>query len=292
MEIAKKEKILILGASSWIGYYVWGSLRRKKIGGSIIGTYNSYQSLGNGEDVWRHFDYHEPEDILEFIKEYKPNIIINLLGGKDEFLADFHVSLVDTLRSKSTWYLFMSSSMVFDGKPDAPHQEDDIASAQSEYGLLKQACEQQIKRNLNSYCICRISATHGFAPNKISRTESLLKRLQAGEKIMVDKGVFQNRLDVSSVADVLTELVRHQPRGTFHIGAVDQSEEDIFLKKIASEFGYNPDQVVSVDSKPKYLTVVPRKIFDIVGNRYKQMEAETIEKIKDIPEFKKYRVNK
>lgn len=285
----KNGKILILGVSSWIGHYLAKSLEQKNIGSLVVGTHYTHELTQTEHSVLKRFDYRKPDDLLNFITTFQPDVVINLLSGEEVNLLQFHTALLNLLQYSSAWYLFMSSAMVFDANLTMPHQEDDTIGAKSDYGKLKEKCEQQIKKNLSNYCISRISAIHGFALNKISRTEHFLQRLQKGEKIDVDMHVFQNRLAVSDLADILTELVLWRPQGVFHLGTVDQSEEDVFLRKIATVFGYKPDQIISVPSQPKYLTVIPRKIFEIVGDQYMKMEANTIEKIAVIPEFKKYR---
>lgn len=288
MAIVKNDKVLILGASGWIGHYVSQSLQKKNIGTDIVGTYYSNESISSISGRLQPFDYRKADDLLDFIEAFRPDVVINLLSGKDTALLQFHTVLLRTIKTYNPWYLYMSSSMVFDANLAVPHQEDDATNAKSDYGKLKEKCEQQIKKNLTNYCICRISAIHGFAPHKISRTENFLQQLQRGGNIKVDKHVFQNRLEVSDLADILTELIYKQPHGVFHVGTVDQTEEDIFLRKIASVFGYSPDGVISMPSQPKYLTVVPEKIFKIVGEQYMKTETNTIEKIAAIPEFKKY----
>jgi dTDP-4-dehydrorhamnose reductase len=283
------KKILILGASSWIGHYLVEALSKtstqEKV--EILGTF--FKNKPTLPCTWIPFDYQSSDSFFNVFSEFKPDVVVNLLGGTDEALFQFHKKLIETLHSTSTLYVFMSSSMAFDGEPSRPHIETDPVNGTSVYGKFKADCEKALRDVSKNYAIVRISAVHGFAPNKISRTERFLKRLSLGEKIEVDGGVFQNRLCIADMAEMLSTLILRSAVGIFHLGTIDQSEEIEFLGKLAKGFGYPETQLVLKPGPVKYLTVVPERIFGILGSGFRKTEEETIQKILDTPEFKEHK---
>lgn len=283
------KKILILGASSWIGHYLITALNKpsiqKKI--EILGTF--CQNKPTLLCAWIPFDYRSSDSLFNALSEFRPDVVVNLLGGTDEALFQFHKKLAERLHNTSTLYVFMSSSMVFDGDPSHRHAETDPINGISVYGKFKANCEKVLQDSSKNYAIIRISAVHGFAPNKISRTERFLKRLSLGEKVEIDSGVFQNRLFIADMAEMLCALILRSAVGIFHFGAIDQSEEVEFLGKLAGAFGYSKAQLVLKPGPVKYLTVVPEMVFDVLGSGFRKTEEETIQKILDTPEFKQYK---
>ncbi len=91
------------------------------------------------------------------------------------------------------------------------------------------------------------------------------------------------------MAEMLSILIMRSAVGIFHLGTIDQSEEIEFLGKLAKGFGYPETQLVLKPGPVKYLTVVPERIFGILGSGFKKTEEETIQKILDTPEFKQYK---
>lgn len=283
------KKILILGASSWIGHYLVEALSKtstqEKV--EILGTF--CKNKPTLPCTWIPFDYQSSGSFFAVLSELKPDVVVNLLGGTDETLFQFHKKLIETLRSTSTLYVFMSSSMAFDGDPSHPHTEADPVNGTSVYGKFKADCEKVLQNSSKDYVIVRISAVHGFAPNKLSRTERFLKRLSLGEKIEIDGGVFQNRLFIADMVEMLSALILRSAVGIFHLGTIAQSEEIEFLGKLAGAFGYSKTQLVLKPGPVKYLTVVPEMVFDVLGSGFRKTEEETIQKILDTPEFKQYK---
>ncbi len=281
--------ILILGASSWIGHYLTGELHTitTDIPVKIIGTFCANKPA-KPDDVFP-FDFRAPASLFSFLADSRPDIVINLLGGVDESLFQFNRKLAGILAENDSHHVFMSSSMVFDGRANQPHTETDVTQGKSDYGVFKARCEEVVRSVAGDYSIVRISAVHGFAPNKISRTERFLKRLAQNEIIEVDSGVFQNRLSIAQMSKMLAALVITSAQGIFHLGTSDQSEEIDFLGRMAEIFGYSRTQLVVKPAPAKYLTVIPNNIFNVVGDGFKRTELDTLHEIRALPEFQKYK---
>ena len=71
-------------------------------------------------------------------------------------------------------YSYASSFNACDAQLSNPHLEDKLSQAQSEYGIFKSRCEEEMKSSSKSYSIFSFSATHGWALNRTGRTEAFL----------------------------------------------------------------------------------------------------------------------
>ena len=282
------ETILILGASGWIGYNFTHQVCSTMPLARVIGTYFEHttrqlpcQSL--------FFDYTVAAALSSLLQSVRPSVVVNLLGGEEAGLFRTHQELTRKLKELSVYYIFMSSSMVFDADVSKPHQETDPIQGKSSYGIHKEQCERFLHDEGENYCIMRISATHGYSPNKISRTERFLQNMQLGKSVHVDEKIFQNRLGVADLVSMIIQVMDARLQGVIHLGTIDQSEEVDFLRKIAKHYGYNPHKVEPVKSTPKYLTMIPKTIYEVFGEHLARTEADTLEYIAKIPEFQKYK---
>lgn len=282
------ETILILGASGWIGSHLARQVCNAMPQTHAVGTYFS-ESARSVSCKSLFFDYSDESSLSPILQNVKPSIVVNLLGGEESILLRTHQELTRRLRESSVYYMFMSSSMVFDADASKPHQETDPIKGKSSYGIHKEQCERFLHDEGENYCIMRISATHGYAPNRVSRTERFLQNLRSGNKVKVNEKVFQNRLGVTDVALMLRHVMNARLQGTVHLGTIDQSEEVDFLRKVAERYGYDANNVESVESDYKYLTVIPKTIYDAFGEQLVRSEVDTIEYVAKIPEFQKYK---
>lgn len=283
-------KYLILGASGWIGHHLCLAARKLDPGASVIGTRckNPLYAPVRAASV----DYRSPGGISTLIRRERPDLMLNAIAGTDESLYHFHVAAVAAASSINTHYGFISSSMVFDHDLSHPHRETDAIGARSDYGKFKERCERTLATGNHSSAIFRFSATHGYAPNRISRTEKFLQQLGLNKAIPVDTGVFQNRLGVGHVAEAMVAIMQKRGAGVFHLGSTDQSEEVSFLRRVAAVFGYSPEKIIEKLSEPKYFTTVPEAIVSLLGPTYQYREAQTIAYIANLPQFRKYQRKK
>ena len=281
-------KYLILGASGWIGHYLCIAAKKLDLDASVVGTHCQNPIYAPVRSVL--VDYRSPDVLFNLIDKEKPDIIINAIAGIDELLYKFHVALITGISKTNIHYGFISSSMVFDTDLSRPHNETDAIGASSEYGKFKEQCERALTARGNLYTIFRFSATHGYSPNRISRTEKFLQRLSKNDEIDVDSGVFQNRLGVKDLTETMVAVMQKKATGVFHVGSTDQSDEVSFLRKVSVKFGYLPERIIEKPGVLKYLTTIPNAVLNLLGFGYNQVKMQTIEYIASLPEFQKYRL--
>jgi dTDP-4-dehydrorhamnose reductase len=279
--------ILILGASSWIGYELVRALPTYIPRVRLIGTYyrNQPKHLPIESVQLAHTNR---KKLRTIIRTEQPNVIINVINQTDRAYLELNRIIAKECAARNARIVLCSSAMAFDADLSHPHQEDDKPQAQSEYGKAKVTSEAIIRQIAPKHMIVRFSAIHGYSPTKITRTEAFLQKLAAGSPIEVDRHVYQNRLYAGTLANMIAELIAKRATGTIHLGTKDTSEEFIFLQKLAVAFGYPADQVRSKPaSSPTHLTTVIKKMTDILPLAT-YTETQTIAAVSATPELYKY----
>jgi len=160
------KKVLVIGASGFVGSYIYRRLSEdKKI--ETIGTYcNSFH-----KDLIR-FNYLNSSFTTDIIK-LKPDVIIWLAGEKN--LRETEINFENTkhlicspilsfaannkLNSKAK-FIFLSSDYVFDGEK-GDYSVEDKTEPVSFYGKAKVICEEYIMDNIRDYHIIRAGAIIG-----------------------------------------------------------------------------------------------------------------------------------
>jgi dTDP-4-dehydrorhamnose reductase len=281
----KNKKVLLLGSSGWVAHYVIPDL--VKMGFEVIGFSNSKKPHHDIENF--HYDI-ENENYFSEIKEVECDLIINMLHSKNyDRSFEVHCNTADYCKDTNKHYTYMSSSNAIDGDVTRPHYENEKAFGGSEYGKYKARCEHYLYENMPEALIIRFPATHGFAPNRISRTEEFLQKLQNGEKVPCYKGVYQGRPFVGHLSKMITKAVSELESGIFHLSTLDESDQIDFLTKVANEFGYTDDQVV-IDKEINWnMTITPKKIFEKYGDDYKFIEDDTIRMLGECSHLSKYK---
>ena len=278
-------KILVLGSSGWVAHYLIPELQIMKA--NVIGVSNVNKPVHDIENF--HFNI----DDLSFVDEIKNiecNILINMHHSKNfERAKVLNEELSAYSRNKGIHYVFMSSSNALDGDTSKAHRESEGANGGSDYGKYKAECEQFLYDNNPQASIIRFPATHGYAPNRIARTEEFLQKLKNGDNIEVARGIYQNRPFVGHLAKMMSQVIFDKHSGVFHLGTKDQSEEYEFLQRVATAFGYNEEQLSDGDEYDFNMTVHPKRIYELYGNMYNYTEQDTIDQLVKCPNLSKYK---
>ena len=162
----KKKKVLIVGASGFIGNYIYSNLK-KKSNLIVKGTYCKTRT----KDLIK-FDY-TLQDNFEKIYKIAPDYLIWAAGQKDfklterdlsETLANnyfpFKSFFLNFQCSKSTKIIFISSDYVFDGSRGS-YLISDETYPKSNYGTYKSKCEKFLINSFKDYSIIRAGSIIG-----------------------------------------------------------------------------------------------------------------------------------
>lgn len=282
------EKILVLGAASWLGYLLIEEL--SYIDGSYIlaGTFNR-QKVEFTKDVKTYYSTNL-EKYKKIINEFEPTTIINFLRGEDEEGELICKFVSDYLKENGGYYVYASSVLALDGYNNIDLTEEILAKAKSDYGIFKAKAEQNLYDSSGKWCILRFSSVQGWVPHKLTRNEIFVKKLAENEKISVDLGVFQNRMLADLMIKGISKLINLKTEGIIHFGTLDNSDEIDFLREQAKIFGFSSNLIeASANKRNMNLVCVPNRIFNILGDDFKIRERDTLNSLSQMEALKKYK---
>lgn len=280
------KKILLLGSSGWVAHYLIPSLQKHISGCQILGSVVNNTPEHNIETFKATSD--DLEVIDAKIKGFSPDIIVNMTRGEDDNSFQLHKLLIESCNSNDIHYNYFSSFNALDANKEQEHYEDDLPNAQSEYGIFKAKCENELSKSSNNHSIFRFGATHGWAPNRLSRTETFLEHMLSGESLTIDTGVLQNRLATNHMAHMMAAVLEKSGEGVFHFGAVDGSEEIDFLRDLAESFGHSKEQIVEGATNVCNALMIPERTLQLIGKDYEKTEADTIHAVRHMIRLSQY----
>lgn len=254
MEKDSKQKIVILGASGFIGNAIYKELC------SYFKTFGSYQTPNNffrKNHQFFHYD-HEQDDIYEILESLKPNVVISSLRGSFATQILAHQHIIEYVRENNCRIIYLSSANVFDGYSKFPSYENDKTLSESVYGRFKIKIENAIMRLPKSkWTILRLPMVFGSGSPRIEEIKTSLK-----EKTPIE--VFPNLVMNVTTEDKLTQqihyIVNRKKTGIFHLGSKDLVHHDDFIKDIINSLGdYKPVfKNVYTTNDERYLAVLPK----------------------------------
>jgi dTDP-4-dehydrorhamnose reductase len=223
------------------------------------------------------------------LRSLEVGTVLNLARGEQDQDFQFHKELIAYCNQRGIRYIYASSGNAVDADVSRSHLETDPPSSQTEYGQFKARCENEMLKNCRHPVALRFPGMHGWAPNRMARTEDFLRRLQQGEIIRASHGVLQNRPFAGDLAKMIVRLVMDEKvRGVFHLGTSDFSDEVDFLQRLAVAFGYSPEQVVGGEWAPWNAVVVVDRWSQQFPQDSVPTEAQTIARVRQQPELQIY----
>jgi dTDP-4-dehydrorhamnose reductase len=281
----KDSQIMVLGASGWLSHYLIPEILKPNGAGVLAGYFTNQPKF----DFPKVNPFQFSAGNFSAIENLTPSLIINLARGEEEIDFQFHKQLIDFCNQKKIRYLYASSANAFDATPQVFHNEADKPVANSPYGKHKARCEEELFKHCNRPLAFRFAATHGWAPNRVARTETFLQSLKNNEKLPVNTGVIQNRTFVGDLARMISTLISdNEAEGLFHLGTSDWSEEKHFLQKMARAFGYDANQIVEDESFQWNAVVLPERWQKRYPHLLPPTENETIQKVREQKQFHRY----
>ena len=282
-----QDKVLVLGSTSWLGYLLLEELSMKIPQIPLASTIYKNKLYFNFNV--KLFDASDLQDCNSILNEFQPTIIVNFLRGEDDNGMLLHKAVINYAEKSEAYYIYASSALALDAYSGIELTENILANGKSDYGLFKAKCEQALYDSTSKWCILRFASVQGWVHHKLTRNENLLKSLSKGEKIIVDSGVFQNRMLANLMIKGIVDLIFYKTEGIIHFGTIDSSDEVDFLHKQAELFGYSSKLIErSTVDRNVNLVCVPNRIFDILGETYRVSEKDTLQSLSKITELKKY----
>ncbi len=249
-----KHKILILGASGFIGNAIYKELC------SYFNTYGTYRSDSSEFSKNEHFFQYdiEEDDIFEILESVKPTIIISALRGNFSAQIIAHKHLIEYIKVHKTKFIFLSSANVFDAYSKYPSYEYDKTLSNSIYGHFKIKIENALLRlPKRQIAVLRIPMVFGSGSPRI---EEMKTQLMDKSAIEVFPNLILNVTTDKKLTQQIHYIINRNKFGVFHLGSKDLIHHDEFITDILKSLGYlNPlVKQVYTTNNDRYLAVLPK----------------------------------
>lgn len=219
-------RILVTGVTGQVGYELLNTLRE----------------LGDVKGLTRQqADLSQPESLIEPIREWRPEVIINPAAytavDKAESETDLAMRvnrdapgiLAEQAKALGALLIHFSTDYVFDGCQNRPYRENDPTGPINAYGTSKLAGEQAIQAAGGDYLILRTAWVYSYRGNNF--LNSMIRLMQEREELGIvadQRGCPTSALFLAdATADIVERAQKKRQQGRF--------ESDIYHLTCAGE---------------------------------------------------------
>lgn len=195
-----KERVLITGASSYVGARIYYDLREKY---ETVGTYHRTQLSSS----FLHLDTTRQDEVKKLVEEIRPNTIIHVAANASAKWCDEHPEEARFLNETATisiveGALRVDSSIIFISSYAA-------LDTSNVYGQTKEASEEAIKEATNKYVILRPSLIIGLSPNTFNDRpfNRILRNIDEGAPAIYDTSWKFQPSYLGHISEVITMVI-------------------------------------------------------------------------------------
>jgi dTDP-4-dehydrorhamnose reductase len=167
----------------------------------------------------------DPEDRAAgeaLLDELDPTAVCHLAMGPEAWAA----ALAGWCRTRRRPFLFTSTAMVFDQKPDGPHRVGDPRTAKDDYGRYKIRCEDAVRGASNAAIVARIGWQIGESRGGNNMLEALYRMAEVSGAVRASRAWIPACSFMHDTADALLTLLDRGEPGVFHLDANAHSALD------------------------------------------------------------------
>jgi dTDP-4-dehydrorhamnose reductase len=234
MEITK---ILVTGSAGLIGIQVVKDLldNHKQV-------YSCYNKTKPKLGIITHLDLTKKDDIVNTMNRIKPDVVIHLGAMTDVELCETETELAKKINTDATeilalesekfntFFVYMSTDYVFDGKVGMK-KENDEPNPINFYGKSKLDGERVFKKITTPNVIVRTSTPFGIHSKKISFPIWVKKNLELKKEISVVVDQYTSPSYVPNISKMIIEIIERKITGIIHLaGATKISRYDFAVQ--------------------------------------------------------------
>jgi dTDP-4-dehydrorhamnose reductase len=224
-----QKTLLITGGSGYLGRHLTAKAMDSF---SVYTTYSAHPGQIKAGQVLR-LDLTQRDEVLGLITTLSPDAIIHTAAinpgmGDDEAMKRVNVDgsryVAEGAVAVGARLVHVSSDMIHNGK-NAPYADDAPPTPLNGYGRSKAEAEAAVTEIAPSAAIVRTSLIYGL--EEMDRgTEGFVKRLQAGQPLVLFSDVIRQPVWVETLAEALLKLVllKDEGGGTAERGAPGEDE--------------------------------------------------------------------
>ncbi|HHU48224.1 MAG: dTDP-4-dehydrorhamnose reductase [Caldicoprobacterales bacterium] len=244
-------KVIVTGASGLLGADIVRSF--KKTGHAVIGL------MGR-----KMLDVTKAKDVIEFVSEKKPDLVIHCAGFRMVDLAEkdpVTTYSVNTLGSKNVALacqkqdipmVHISSDSVFDGESNKPYTEFDPPNPVNVYGHSKLMAECEVRTHCHKHFIIRVPLLFGALGYRESNyIYQMVRRLKDGERLKFTTDQLCSPTYTKDVGDTLVQMVDSEYYGLYHLANQGEASRYCFYSYCAEKLGFSTDNIQPILQEEK-----------------------------------------
>lgn len=252
------KKVILTGASSFTG--------TKFI--ELYGSRYDIVSISR-ENRANPIDLNDSDKLASVFSAVHPDVVVHLAAtiGREADRADvFSVdtsttkSLIDLAKKYGTPFVYNSSEIVYEGRPDGMYEEGDEYHQRSDYGRAKQANEKYLRESGLPYLITRGHRYIGYPSISFDRDRSkkfsvTMKNLIAGEEVHLDNKRNITLPLIDDICDVINHYIEHDldKQIILNVGMQKVTTYYTLWRDIANAAGINPALIHDDGDEPNWL---------------------------------------
>jgi dTDP-4-dehydrorhamnose reductase len=270
-QVEEKHRILIIGASGYIGHAIYKEL------GPYFRTFGTYRTPKKEFDKNKHFFQYnvEVDDVYEILEACKPTIIISTLRGDFNAQVIAHQHMAEYAIAFGSKIIFLSSANAFDAYSKYPSYELDKTLSHSVYGHFKIKIENLLLRlPKKQAAVLRLPMVFG---TNCPRVQEIKQLASDNASVEIFPNLIMNVMLDKKVTQQIHYIINRNKYGIFHLGSTDLVHHDEFIKdlipivtdkKVALKHVYttNEDRYLAVLPKfnklPKHLQITSDKVLE------------------------------
>ncbi|MDG5816297.1 SDR family oxidoreductase [Chitinispirillales bacterium ANBcel5] len=273
-------KILIIGASGFLGFHLLREALRENTAFDITATYNHTKLALTGVKNFK-CDLCKDKNLSAVIETVTPDTLIYCAAVASPETCERHPKLSLAINTqtpahiaklcyfKGVRFIYTSTDLIFDGE-SAPYREDSPPSPINTYGKHKHLAEKSILSSNPHALICRLPLLYGFCANKKNFTMSVIDSLRANRRVNLFHDEFRTPANASDVARFLLQCPP-ELSGTLHLGGKEIVSRYQFGGLIAEIFELNKSliaatsqrDIVTSAARPRDVSLLSEKAFSL-----------------------------
>lgn len=222
--------VLITGANGFLGYYLTDALLSK--GFTVLATgkgdcrlpYGTYPGF-----TYEQMDFTDPFAVHDIFEKYKPTIVVHAgaMTKPDEcelnqwpcYVTNVEgtLTLLANAEELKSYFLFISTDFVFDGKKGM-YTEEDIPSPVNFYGKSKAEAEDAVKEYAFDWSIVRPCLVYGKpATGKQNILTVVKNKIENKEKYLVFNDQYRTPTFVEDFVTGIVSIIEKKAKGIYHL---------------------------------------------------------------------------
>ena len=234
-------KILVTGSAGLIGTQIVKDLlsNNKEV-------YACYNDNKPGLGICTHLDLSKKDDIVNIMNKINPDVVIHLGAITNVELCEIDKKLAKQINTDATeilalesekhnsFFLYMSTDYVFDGKTGMKTEEDE-PNPINFYGKSKLGGEKILKKITTPSVIVRTSTPFGIHSKKMSFPFWVKKNLESKKEIPVLMDQYTSPTYVPNISKMIIEIIERKITGIIHLSGdtrISRYDFAIYISKI------------------------------------------------------------